>query len=163
MILLDDTEECYRFNRTIDYEYDVELFLKEIAKAKTETDRNEQAMAYRAATRLYRGPYLPEVQGIWILPERERLQQNYLEAVLKLAEFHLEIHEYNVALEYCRRALAEDVCLEEAHRLAMRTHAALGNQAAVVRQFERCQQILLDKVNASPSPQTKALYETLVY
>jgi LuxR family maltose regulon positive regulatory protein len=152
----------YQVNRGLDYEYDVEAFLEKLAQARAATDLSERAAAYRAAVHLYKGPYLPEIEGEWAWWERERLGQAYLEAVLKLTELHLEGGEYEVALDYCQRALTKDPCLEEAHRLAMRIHAAMGNRAAVVRQFEICQQALLKEVNASPSPQTEALYETLM-
>jgi LuxR family maltose regulon positive regulatory protein len=156
-------EDYYRFNRGLDYEYDVEAFWRKLGQAQATTDPSEQAAAYRAAIRLYRGPYLPEIEGDWAWAEREQLAQAYMEAVLTLARLHLEAKEYGVALEYCRRALAEDPCQEEAHRLAMRVHAATGNRAAVVRQFERCRQALLNEVNVPPSPQTTSLYETLMH
>jgi LuxR family maltose regulon positive regulatory protein len=155
-------EDYYRFNRALDYEYDVEAFWRKLEQAQGTTDPGEQAAAYRSAIRLYKGPYLPEVEGDWAWLEREQLAQAYMEAVLTLARLHLEAKEYGVALEYCRRALAEDPCQEEAHRLAMRAHAATGNRAAVVRQFERCRQALLNEVNVPPSSQTTALYETLM-
>jgi two-component SAPR family response regulator/Flp pilus assembly protein TadD len=154
-------EDRYRFNRTLDYVYDVEVFLGKLAQARAAPDADAQASAYQSAVPLYQGPYLPEVEGEWAWWERERLSQNFLESILKLAEFHLEAEEYDQALGYCRRALDEDRCLEEAHRLAMRAHAGLGNRAAVVRQYERCQQALLNEVDISPSPQTTALYKTL--
>jgi hypothetical protein len=44
----------------------------------------------------------------------------------------------------------------------MRAHAALGNRAAIVRQFESCRQALLNEVNVPPSSQTVTLYETLM-
>jgi LuxR family maltose regulon positive regulatory protein len=155
-------EDYYRFNRALDYEYDVEAFWRKLEQAQGTTDPGEQAAAYRSVIRLYKGPYLPEVDGDWVWLEREQLAQAYMEAVLTLAKLHLEAKEYGVALEYCRRALAEDPCQEEAHRLAMRAHAATGNRAAVVRQFERCRQALLNEVNVPPSSQTTALYEMLM-
>lgn len=155
-------EDYYRFNRALDYEYDVEAFWKKLGQAQATTDPGEQAAAYRAAIRLYKGSYLPEIEGDWAWLEREQLAQAYMEAVLTLARLHLEAKEYGVALEYCRRALAEDPCQEGAHRLAMRAHAATGNRAAVVRQFERCRQAMLNEVNVPPSSQTTALYETLM-
>lgn len=154
-------EDHYWFNQGLDYEYDVEAFWRKLAQAQESNDPGKQAAAYRAAIGLYKGPYLPEIEGDWTWWERERLEQAYLETILKLAELHLEAKEYEVALDHCRRALAKDPCLEEAHRLAMRAHAAMGNRAAVVRQFERCQQALLNEVNVPPSSQTMALYETL--
>ena len=70
--------------------------------------------------------------------------------------------EYETALDYCRRVLAEDPTLEAAHCVAMRAHAALGNRADVARQFEHCEQVLVEEIGTSPSPQTRALYEMLM-
>lgn len=155
-------DDCYHFNWALDYEYDVETFLKKLARAQAASDRSEQMAAYREAVHLYKGPYLPEGDSAWVRLERERLRQAYLEAALRLAELHLEGGDYRAVLDDCRRALAEDPCLEEAHRLAMRAHAATGNRAGVVRQYEQCRQALLDEVGAPPSPETEALYKTLM-
>jgi DNA-binding SARP family transcriptional activator len=155
-------EERYRFNRALDYEYDVETFLGKLAQAEAATDTDEHAAAYGEAVRLYEGPYLPEAEGTWVWPERERLWRVYVAAILKLVRHHLEVGEHQVALEYCHQALVEDPCLEEAHRLAMRAHWALGNRSAVARQFEHCRQALLKELNAPPSPQTGVLYERLM-
>jgi DNA-binding SARP family transcriptional activator len=155
-------QERYHFNRALDYGYDVETFLGKLAQAEAAPAPDERAAAYREAVRLYRGPYLPEADGTWAWPERERLRRVYLEAILRLAEFCLERSEHQAALDYCQRALAEDPCLEAAHRLAMRVHEAAGNRAAVARQFERCRQVLLNEIDASPSSQTLELYERLM-
>jgi LuxR family maltose regulon positive regulatory protein len=155
-------EDRYRFNNELDYGYDVESFLGQLAKARAATDPEEQAAAYQATIHLYKGPYLPEAEGEWAWWTREKLAHAYLEATLELAGLYLEAGMYGPALEYCQRALVEDACLEEAHRLAMRAHAALGNRAAVVRQFERCRQALQDEVNVPPSSQTIELYEMLI-
>jgi LuxR family maltose regulon positive regulatory protein len=155
-------EDLYQFNWALDYEYDVEAFWERLARGQAATGPGERAMAYREAVDLYGGPYMPGMEGTWFWPERERLWQAYVEAVLELAEFYLETAEYGMALEYCRRVLAEDPLLEAVHCLAMRAHAAMGNRAAVVRQFEHCQRVLLKEINSSPSPRTEALYETLM-
>ena len=156
-------EDQYRFNRALDYEYDVDMFMEKLTQARTATHPAEQAMAYQAAIDLYKGPYLPEMDETWIWPERERLWQAYVEAILALAELHFGAGEYEAVLNCCQWALAQDPCLEEVHRLAMRAHAVMGNRPAVARQFERCQQALLEDVNAAPSPQTAALYESLMH
>jgi LuxR family maltose regulon positive regulatory protein len=155
-------EDRYRFNRALDYECDVEVFLQELERAKVARDSQHKAKAYQAAIQIYRGPYLPEVEGEWVWWERERLAQACVEATLQLALFYLENREYRVTLDYCHRLLADDPYLEEAHRLAMRAHAAMGNRAAVARQFERCRQVLLHEIHAPPSVQTTELYQTLM-
>lgn len=161
VVLLD--QDRYRANRALDYEYDVEAFLGKLAQAQAATAWAERAAAYRAALDLYTGPYLLMMDGTWVYPERERLQQVFVEAALAVAEFYLETGEYGAAVEYCQRVLAQDSCQEEAHRLVMRAYAALGNQAAVTRQFERCRQALLQEVNAPLAPQTEELYKRLTH
>ncbi len=155
-------QDCYRFNRDLDYEYDVETFLSKLDQAQAATEGNDQIPAYQAAVHLYRGDYLPDMEGEWIWAKREQLRDAYLGATLKLASLYLESGQNELALDYCQRALTSDPCLEEAHRLAMRAYAATGNQAAIARQFERCRQALLKEVNARPSSQTQTLYETLM-
>lgn len=154
-------EDRYYFDRGLDYEYDVETFWARLARAEKVKANSERIAAYQNAVQAYGGPYLPEVGADWASWERERLKQAYLEAVLRLAELCLETEDYRPALDYCQLVLAEDDCLEEAHRLAMRAHAALGNRAAVVRQYERCRQALLSEVSMPPSSQTTALFEML--
>jgi ATP/maltotriose-dependent transcriptional regulator MalT/DNA-binding SARP family transcriptional activator len=143
-------EDRYQFNRTLDYEYDVETFTRKLAQAQAATDRDEQVSTYQAAVGIYKGPYLPEAEGEWAWWERERLRQAHVEAIVRLAQLHLEAGRHATALEYCQLALTEDSCLEEAHRLAMSAHAAMGNRAAVVRQYKRCQQTLEEEVNVPP-------------
>ncbi len=158
-ILFDD--EIYRFNIATDYEYDVEAFLKEI-KLSQQAEENEKKIEHgKAAIALYRGPYLPDINETWVVAERERLHQVYVDALLRLANLYLESGQHEAALETCQVALWQDRCLEAAHRLAMRVHAARGNRAAVVRQYEFCKQVLRDEYNSTPSPQTEQLFETL--
>ena len=161
VVLLD--QDRYRFNRALDYEYDVEVFWEKLAQAQATTERAERAAAYRAAVDLYAGSYLPDVDGTWIYSEWVRLQQAFMKAALAVAGFHLETGEYGAATDYCQRVLAQDPCEEEAHRLVMRAYAAMGNQAAVTRQFESCRQALLQEANAPLAPQTEALYKRLTH
>jgi two-component SAPR family response regulator len=161
VILFD--ENLYRFNKGLDYEYDVEMFVEKLSQADDAVNPADRVVAYQAAIELYKGPYLPEVEGTWVWPERYRLEQVYLKTILALAEYHLETAEYEATLEYCQRALGEDPCLEQAHRLAMRTYAAMGNRVAVARQFEHCRYALKKEIDAQPSAQTESLYANLMH
>ena len=160
VLLFDD--DRYWFNRELDYEYDVETFIQKIALGQSDKPIAERIAAYQTAIGLYLGPYLPGMDGGWVLVERERLWQMYREAVLELAQLYLETGNYTATLEWCQRILAQDQCLEEAYRLIMRAHAARGNRAEVKRQFERCQKALLEEVAEPPSSQTYHLYQTLI-
>ncbi|MEA4907717.1 MAG: tetratricopeptide repeat protein [Chloroflexi bacterium] len=156
-------EEYYRFNRSLDYDYDVENFYKNISLAGKASQPSEQIHFYRTALKYYRGMYLPGIEESWVLAERERIYQAYLDTLLKLAEIHMDLKQFDAALDYCRRTLAEDPCFEAAHRLAMRVQSAQGNRAAVARQYERCKQALMQEINAPPSVQTQDLFNTLMH
>jgi LuxR family transcriptional regulator, maltose regulon positive regulatory protein len=155
-------DDYYRFNRSLDYEYDVEEFQQAIKQAQRARSLKEKAAHYRTAIRLYKGHYLPDIDETWNLAERERLFQMYLDALMKVAELSFDEGQYQAALDLALRALDADACLEAAHRLAMRVHAASGNRAAVARQYERCRQALLAEINAEPSQQTQQLHDSLM-
>jgi LuxR family maltose regulon positive regulatory protein len=153
--------ERYWFNRSLDYKFDVEALQEAMEKARGTDQIDKKVSFYKEIERNYQGQFLPEVEGIWVLPLRERFWQIYVEALLNLAHFYLERGNYNETLDYCNHILSKDSCMEEAHRLAMRAYAAKGNRAAVTRQFKLCRQALLEEINAQPSPQTETLYEAL--
>lgn len=154
--------ECYRFNNQLDYEYDVESFLRENALAQQVKDPLQKLTHYREAIKLYKGLYLAEVNETWVYSHREHLRQNYLSILLQVAEIYLGMSNYELALEYVQRALDEDNCLEAAYRLSFRIYAAMGNRPALVRQYQKCCEVLQREINADPSPQTQALYLELI-
>ncbi len=139
-------DDRYLFNRSLDYEYDVEIFWDKLASAEISVDSADKIACLQEAINLYRGPYLPEVMGSWVLPERERLWRVYSSAVLELAQLQLEQGLESDALENCLDLLLVDPCLESAHRLAMQIHAALGDRAALIRQYEHCCRTLKEEV-----------------
>ncbi len=160
VVLFDN--DLYRFNRTVDYECDVELFEEAIAAAQTSATPQEKRRELQRAVDLYGGDYLPELNPIWAQLERERLWQLYIDAMLALADLDLAEADAAAALLRCKPLLAVDPCLESAHRMAMRAYAAQSNRADVARQYELCCEALLDEFGISPSPKTEALYDQLM-
>lgn len=159
-ILLQD--DYYQFNWSLDYEYDVETFITSFERSLVTNNTQEKIDFLNKAIEPYKGEYLSEIDEIWALTDRQRYYQMYLDSLMHLANMNMERKAYKIALRYCYQALSEDACLEDAHRLAMRIHAATGNRAAIVRQYERCRMALTKEINAPPSQQTRDLYETLI-
>ena len=155
-------QDIYRFNNSLDYEYDVELFLKECVLANQSQDRMQKLTHFREAIKHYRGNYLSEIDETWVLASREYLRQNYLNILMQVSKIYLELSNYDLAQEYCQRLLNEDNLLEDAHRLALRIYAAMGNRAGLVRQYQRCVEVLEREINTAPSMQTQKLYQDLL-
>ena len=155
-------DELYRFDWSIDYDYDVESFGKWLKEAHRSRDAALRRAALQRAVDLYAGPYLADVDAAWASVERERLRRMYVEAATELAQLYFEQGQLERALDCCQRLLAEDPCLEDAHRLAMRIYASSGNRAGVARQYALCQKLLEEEIAAPPSALTEELYVTLM-
>lgn len=160
VVLLD--QDTYRFNNDLDYEYDVELFLRENALGLKAKDPLQKLTHFREAAKLYKGPFLPEIKETWVYSVRESLQQISINIMLQTAEIYLEMANHQMALEFCQRALAIDNCNELAYRLSFRIYAAMGDRAAVVKQYTRCVETLSREINTEPSLQTQVLYNDLL-
>ena len=155
-------DDVYHFNAELDYQYDVEEFLDHVQAGESCRSLAGKIDAYRAAIDLYRGPYLPDVDETWAWVERERLERIYGDILLQLGRIYFEDDQFQSALELSQQLLTLDSCNEDAHRLSMQIHAAMGNRAGIVRQFQLCERTLLAEIDAPPSPQTEALFRQLM-
>ncbi len=160
VILLDD--DGYRFNKMIDYFYDVETFETSYEKAQSAEEPIEKLNFLIKAIRNYHGDYLPDVDTFWVMTDREHYRLTYVNALLQIADLYYEQGDLQSALNYADKVLSVDPVTEEAHRLAMEIYASFGNQAGVIRQYEACCQALDFNFGVGPSDQTQELYENLV-
>lgn len=159
-ILFED--ERYQFNHGIDYECDVEKFQQLLEQADKAGNAAEAATLLKTAIDLGEGPYLADIDAQWADSERIRIQRLHQAAIIRLAELHLHEGQAEQALEVCRLALQADPLMEEAHRLCMRAYAALGDRAAIMRQFQTCSAIFQDELGVKPSKETESLYRQLI-
>jgi LuxR family maltose regulon positive regulatory protein len=123
----------------------------------------EAAAEYERAVDLYRGEYLVEdLYEDWTMVERERLSNVYMEMLGRLAEHYIEADQPQEAIQACYRILEKDRSHEESYRLLMRCYARLGLWERALRQYHLCERILSQEYGMNPSPETQALYESLL-
>ena len=154
-------EEYYRFNRDLDYEYDVEAFESYLKRAHHVHDIVERIGYYRKAVDLVRGPYLYEVDEDWVLIERERLGRVYISALEELAQLYLDTNQLQECLEICKKAIARDRYNETIHQLEMRAYAAKGDRASVARRYKEYKDVLAEDLGLAPSEETEMIYREL--
>jgi two-component SAPR family response regulator len=135
-------DDCYRFNRNLDFDYDVDAFLTELEKAKKADSTDEKIDHFHAAIASYRGQLLPKVDQDWVIVEREKLHQDFMTAALELSNLYIKTGQYAQAVTVANRALEEDGYNEAVHRTAMLAYSAMDDRPAVARQFEKCKMIL---------------------
>ncbi len=119
--------------------------------------------AYGKASGLYQDDFLVEdLYEDWPKSQREYLWQLYLSLAQRLAEYYLEHKEYTAALALGRRILQKDGAQEPAHQILMRAYAGQGLRHLAVRQYKNCVQALRQELALPPSPETQALYQSLI-
>ena len=155
-------DNFYQFNRAIDYEYDVQNFISLVSQAEKEGSPAKKKSILASTIEIYTGPYLPDIDEIWVVADRQKYLEMYLKAVEDLVSICTENKEFKEALYYCQQALKEDICNEEIYRMTMEIYAELGNKAAISKQYDICCQMLEKELNTQPSFQTQELYEKLI-
>jgi DNA-binding SARP family transcriptional activator len=128
-------------------------------------EHNREALI--EATQFYRGRFLADLaiteEGWtdWLRTERQRLEDLAIEALIRLAEQHLELGNAKDALASAKRAISIEAFREDAHRLAMRAAAATGNRALALRQFRELSNFLRQEMDVDPDVATLALVSEL--
>lgn len=165
--------ETVQFNRASDYSLDLADLTALLAACDRHRHRrietcNACAARLKQATDLYRGNFLegfslsgsPEFEE-WALLWRERLGQQALDALGRLADYA----ERRGVLDLARRVLARQIELEawheEAHRRLMRVLDRSGQRTAALAQFEICRRALAEGLGVEPAAETRALYEQI--
>jgi LuxR family maltose regulon positive regulatory protein len=158
-IVFDDV--YYRFNRTLDYEYDVEAFESYLKRAHKARDITKRIECNQKAVNLVHGPYLSDVDADWAVEERERLGQMYVSALEELAHLYLDTNQLDKCLSICQLALAQNRYNEEIYQVEMRAYAVLGDRVSIVQRYQASKLALKEGLGISPSQETEALYRDL--
>jgi DNA-binding SARP family transcriptional activator len=115
-----------------------------------------------AAAALYHGDLLPECEGEWIRPERERLRRRSAEALVRLVELLEQESAFAEAIDCAQRLLRIDTLQEAAWRTLMRCHARRGERATALHLYQRCVSIFKRELGIQPSPATRLVYRELL-
>ncbi len=157
--------DTYSFNMASDHQLDAAEFAdaaNEGLRALEQGQRRTAIGAFRRAVELYQGPFLPDnMYEDWTVVERERLSMLLNEVALNLGEQLLQEGVVHEAIGLGWRVLEHDQTNEEAYRLLMRAHIALGERSTALRLYARCVSSLRSELNIDPLPETVALYQTL--
>jgi len=111
---------------------------------------------------MYRGDLLEGSYDEWLLEERERLRQRYLEALERLSVLLEARGHHAQAVPYAEQLMRNDPLREAAYRLLMRLHNAAGNRARALRVYHACATTLERELGIEPSGATRAAYEALL-
>jgi predicted ATPase/DNA-binding SARP family transcriptional activator len=138
---------------------DVACFEAPAGAARKATDPVERICRLSEAVDAYTGPLLPGFCDVWVLPERERLAEEYLQALDRLALEHEQAGNRAAAIHWLRQAVAADPLREESRHTLIRLLIDAGEPAAAVREYEAIRRLLSEHLDAAPGPELEALIE----
>jgi hypothetical protein len=96
------------------------------------------------------------------LPLREQLDQQYVAALEQLVVLLEEYRGYAAAMHQAERLLRHDPLHETSYRQLMRLSVLNGDRARALHLYQECCTILQQELGVEPSPETQALYESLL-
>ncbi len=155
-------DALYKFNRSLDFEYDVEAFEAFLSRAKSTTDPMKQIEYYQKAVDLVHGPFLEDIYADWVMLERERLSQVYLSTLITLGELLYKQAQWERALAVCQRVLDYEVTFEAAYTLLMQIYHRMGDRPAIMRTYQTCEEVMQRELGLPPSKETRDLYKRLI-
>ena len=141
---------------------DVIQFQEELAGAKLDESPTVVRQRLARAVNLYRGELLPGCYDEWIIPLRERLRQEYMDALGQLIDLLEETRDYVAAAGYAQRALTHDPLHEASYLRLMRLYALQGDRARSLRLYHTCATLLLREMGVEPNSEIQAVYAQLL-
>lgn len=107
-------EESYLLNPDMIVWNDVEEFTKRFKAGVQNEKRGETSLAmqdYQVAETLYLGEFLAEDRyEDWLIPQRQTLQDNYLELLDRLSHYHFNQGDFTACVAVSNRILSVDPC-----------------------------------------------------
>ncbi len=131
-------------------------------RAEQKHDRQGMRQALEQAVERYAGDLLPGCYDEWILPERDRLRQTFLQALEQLIDLLEQERDYAAAITMAQRMLRHDSLREETYRQLMRLYAVCGDRAAALRVYHTCASALERELSVEPGSATRSVYERLL-
>jgi len=149
-----------KIQRKIEYSYDVEQFQELMKFASQETNISERMKLLENAIKLYKHPFSPDLDGIWVEPIRRNLYLQYENAVFEVANYKLKNNNPDGCIALCNQIIDIDPCQEVAYQICMLAFQSKGDKTGYHRIFQECKRNLNLILNTDPSENTLNLYNS---
>jgi DNA-binding SARP family transcriptional activator len=134
-----------------------------VEQAQQEDDRARMCLALEQPLELYHGDLLPGCYEEWILSERDRLSQLFLNLLERLLFLREQDGDYAGAIRIARLLLSEDPLQEASYGHLMRLYAESGNRSAAIRAYQNCVAVLRRELAVDPGTATRQAYEQIIH
>ena len=131
-----------------------------------QSNQSEDAEAVREslieAIALYQGALLAGSYAEWVIPHRELLRQQFMDALSRLTDLLEQLRRYDAAARFAEQAISQDPLYEAGYLRLMRLHALQGDRARALRVYHNCATVLRREMGLDPSEEIQAAYLQLL-
>jgi DNA-binding SARP family transcriptional activator/Tfp pilus assembly protein PilF len=156
-------DDHYSFNRAMDYEYDIEAFEGLLFQVNLTREPETKIELLRKAVSFVQGHFLDDVYANWVIPERERINQDFLSALLSLADLLKNTDQVEEALAVYQQAIDHDPTFEAAYLLAMKMYMQMNDRVGAIRLYDAYTEMMDHELDLPPSPEIEAVYKQLLH
>ena len=155
-------DKYYGLIKDFVYHYDVKLFEKFIEQGEKSNEERIKAKFYQEAVSIYSNDFLvDDLEQDWIIDERERLEQLYLEIVEYLMKYRYEMEDYQQVIKLADQILNKNRYIEPAYLYKIMSYDQLGKRAIAITVYESCEKILNQELDINPNSKLKEYYKYL--
>ena len=161
--ILAATSETIELNPAIDLWVDVLSY-----QALVETAYIDKFQKFQEAAQLYTHDFMQGFSLLdsveydeWQFFQREELRQSLFAVLNFLLDTRIKEQAWSTAVPHVRRLLALDPLNEDMHRTLMRLYVWTDQKAAALRQYQICERLLAEELDAMPASETQALYAAI--
>jgi ATP/maltotriose-dependent transcriptional regulator MalT/two-component SAPR family response regulator len=128
------------------------------------TEKQKEAVRLtEKAVAMYKGNFLEtDSNEPWTIFLREHLRMRYIRAVGRLGSYWEEAGELEKAADCYESGLRVNDLTEEFYQYLMSCHCRLGRKAEAIKTYQHCCSVLKANLGIEPSPETIAIYRTLM-
>jgi LuxR family maltose regulon positive regulatory protein len=139
-----------------------ERILKQAEDYAKKKDRKSVIQSLEKAIALYKGTFLGgEADGPWAISYNEQLRSKFLRAIERLGNYLEEEGELSKAVDCFLKGIEVDNVAEVFYRRLMICMKQLGRKTDALSVYQRCEKTLSSSLGLEPSPETKAIKESL--
>ena len=117
---------------------------------------------FRELSRLYRGEYMEDLDGSWVLSGREYYQGIYLQSCELLANQAARLQKYELGIRILDRALKLDPYSDQLNSLLLKNLCAMGEFQTARQQYERYDRLLKEELNIGIGRQVQEIYQNAI-
>jgi LuxR family transcriptional regulator, maltose regulon positive regulatory protein len=156
-------QTMYRLNPRAAIESDLDRFQLFLTSGLAEKSPKMAMEQLLKASSIYNGHLFEEKLELeWIAEERERVQQQYIQLLERLAQTYTRLKEFGKTIFWAEKILRIDYTWEEAYRLLMYANYQLQNRAQSVKWYKKCSDVLEEELDIAPMETTEEMYKIIM-